>query len=193
MTITIYAASSGQIPAVYAAAAAELGSILAERGHTLVNGAGRTGLMAAVTDAVLHSGGEAVGVIPEFMIENGWHHEKMSRLITTPDMHTRKQTMARLSDACIALPGGVGTLEELLEIITWKQLGLYDRPIVVLNVGGYFDPLLEMLSRCADQHFMRSEHLRLWVVANSPAEAVALCEQTPLWDRTLSKDAYIKP
>ena len=113
---------------------------MALRGHELINGAGRTGLMGAVTDSIMHDGGRAVGVIPQFMVDRGWQHPGMSELIVTTDMHSRKDTMARLSDACIAMPGGVGTLEELLEIITWKQLGLYVRPIVVLNLNHYFDP-----------------------------------------------------
>ena len=124
MNITIYCASSGRSPECFVRDAAALGRLIAEGGHTLVNGAGRTGLMAAATNACLEAGGEAVGVIPQFMIDQGWQHTGMTRLVVTESMHVRKERMAELSDACIALPGGVGTLEELLEIITWKQLGL---------------------------------------------------------------------
>ena len=119
MTITVYGASSGQLPQTYIDAAAALGKLMAERGHTLVNGAGRTGLMGAAADACLAAGGRAVGVIPDFMVEQGWQHTGMTELVVTPDMHRRKEQMAEMSDACVALPGGVGTLEELLEIITW--------------------------------------------------------------------------
>lgn len=108
MNITIYAASSGQVPEVYKQAAAELGTLLVRRGHTLVNGAGCTGLMGATTDAVLAAGGRAIGVIPQFMLEQNWQHTGMSRLIVTPDMHSRKETMAAQSDACIACPVGWG-------------------------------------------------------------------------------------
>lgn len=189
MNICVYAASSGLVSDAFSTAARTLGEVIAQRGHTLINGAGRTGLMAASTDGALAAGGEAIGVIPQFMIEHGWQHSRMTRLIVTPDIHSRKEKMAELADACIALPGGVGTLEELLEIITWKQLGLFPNPIVVLNVGGYFEPLLQQLSRAVDQHLMRPLHKDLWCVAADPAAAVTLCEQTPQWNPALTKFA----
>ncbi len=189
MTITVYGASSGQLPQPYIDAAAALGRLMAERGHILVNGAGRTGLMGAAADACLAAGGRAVGVIPEFMVEQGWQHTGMTELVVTPDMHRRKERMAELSDACIALPGGVGTLEELLEIITWKQLGLYLKPIVILNTGGYYDALLAQLDRASSERFMRAEHKAIWGVASTPEEALRLAEETPLWDKSVRKFA----
>ena len=191
MKITVYSASSGQVPEVYVNAAEQLGKLIAAHGHTLVNGAGCTGLMAATTDACLAGGGEAVGVIPEFMIKEGWEHKGMTRLEITPDMHRRKERMAELSDACIALPGGVGTLEELLEIITWKQLGLYLKPIVVLNVNGYYDALLQQLELAAEETFMRHEHKGIWRVATTPEEAIRYCETTPLWDVSVRRFAAL--
>jgi uncharacterized protein (TIGR00730 family) len=191
MTITVYGASSGQLPPQYTDAAAALGRLMAERGHTLVNGAGRTGLMGAAADACLAAGGRAVGVIPEFMVEQGWQHTGMTELVVTPDMHRRKERMAEMSDACVALPGGVGTLEELLEIITWKQLGLYLKPIVVLNTGGYYDALLSQLERAAAERFMREEHKAIWHVAATPREALRLAETTPLWDKSVRKFAAL--
>jgi uncharacterized protein (TIGR00730 family) len=106
-------------------------------------------------------------------------------------MHERKQLMADLSDGVIALPGGVGTLEELLEIITWKQLGLYLNPIVILNVNGYYDALLSQLSQAVDEHFMRPEHGRIWQVATTPEEAVDLLFTTPVWSKDIRKFAAI--
>lgn len=191
MNITVYGASSGQVEQAFVSAAARLGREIARRGHTLVNGAGRLGLMAASADACLQAGGRAVGVIPEFMIEQDWHHKGMTELITTHDMHERKQLMASLSDACIALPGGVGTMEELLEIITWKQLGLYLKPVVVLNTQGYYDSLLRQLEAAVDYHFMRPQHAGIWRVASSPEEAVTLAETTPLWDKSVRKYAAL--
>lgn len=182
MHITVYAASSGQVPEKYKAAAAELGHVMARRGHTLINGAGRTGLMGATCDALLEEGGKAIGIIPQFMIDQNWQHTGMTELIVTPDMHERKEKMAAMNDACIACPGGVGTLEELFEIITWKQLGLYLKPIVILNIDGYFDPILAQLQRCIDEQFMRPQHGACWCVASTPEEAVNFCETTPLWD-----------
>jgi uncharacterized protein (TIGR00730 family) len=155
-------------------AARNLGHLIAEKGITCINGAGKAGLMAQVTDAVLEGGGRVVGIIPQFMVDNQWGHASLTECIITPDLHARKQLMAQRSDACIALPGGVGTLEELLEIITWKQLGLYDKPIVILNANSYFDDLLRMLAKAEAERFMHhsNPHSPLWTVADTPAEAI---------------------
>lgn len=191
MNILTYAASSGLLPQIYVDGAIELGSMAAQRGHTIINGAGRTGLMGAVTKGAMQAGGKAIGVIPKFMIEHGWQHTGMTELVITEDMHERKEQMASRSDAVIALPGGVGTMEELLEIITWKQLGLYLKPIVILNIDHYFDPLLQQMSKAIEQNFMRNFHNRLWNVAETPEEAITLCETTPIWDPGLTKYAAI--
>lgn len=190
-SVCIYCASSTKIDEAYFTAAQRLGTLLAEKGIRIINGAGGIGLMRAVSDAALAQGGEVEGVIPEFMVEQGWHHTALTRLHVTADMHERKELMARLSNGIIALPGGCGTLEELLEIITWKQLGLYLHPIVILNVNGYFNPLLEMLQRAVEEHFMRPEHTAIWRVAQTPEEAVNLLETTPLWDKNIRKMAAI--
>ena len=189
--VCVYSASSTKIAPVYFAAAEELGRLLALRGINLVNGAGSIGLMAATSNAVLANGGTVIGVIPRFMVEQGWHHTGLTRLVETDTMHERKQLMAQLADAVIALPGGCGTLEELLEIITWKQLGLYLNPIVILNIDGFFNPLIAMLEQAIDQQFMRPEHAALWCVASTPAEALELIQTTPKWDKNLRKLAAI--
>ena len=189
--VCVYSASSTKIAPVYFAAAEELGRLLALRGINLVNGAGSIGLMAATSNAVLANGGTVTGVIPRFMVEQGWHHTGLTRLVETDTMHERKQLMVQLADAVIALPGGCGTLEELLEIITWKQLGLYLNPIVILNIDGFFNPLIEMLEQAIDQQFMRPEHAALWCVASTPAEALELIQTTPKWDKNLRKLAAI--
>ena len=141
-SVCVYSASSTKIDAVYFQAAETLGRLLAEHRIRLINGAGSIGLMCSVADAVLKNGGEVTGVIPRFMVEQNWHHTGLTELIEVGSMHERKQKMANLSDGIIALPGGCGTLEELLEIITWKQLGLYLNPIIILNTNRFFDPLL---------------------------------------------------
>lgn len=191
MTFTVYCASSGQVTAVYIEAARALGRLIASGNHSLVNGAGRTGLMGACTDACLSAGGKAIGIIPQFMIDQGWQHRGMTELIVTPDMHRRKELMAEKGDACIALAGGVGTLEELLEIITWKQLGLYLKPIIILNTNGYYDALLAQLQRAADECFMRPQHTAIWSVAATPEEAIRLALTTPLWDASVRKFAAL--
>ena len=189
--VCVYSASSTKIAPVYFAVAEELGHLLASRGINLINGAGSIGLMATTSNAALASGGTVTGVIPRFMIEQGWHHTGLTQLVETETMHERKHLMAEMSDGIIALPGGCGTLEELLEIITWKQLGLYLKPIVVLNIDGYFNPLLEMLQKAIDENFMRPEHGNIWVVANTPEEAVQLLYDTPMWSKEIRKFAAI--
>lgn len=190
-SVCVYCASSTQINEIYVDAAKRLGSLLGQRNIRLVNGAGCIGLMRVVSDAALESGGEVTGVIPEFMVEQGWHHDGLTELIKVESMHERKQLMANLSDAVIALPGGVGTLEELLEIITWKQLGLYLKPVVILNINGYFDSLLSMLEKAVEEHFMRRQHKAIWSVVNTPEEAIEVIFNTPLWDKSNRKFAAI--
>lgn len=188
-TICIYCASSTQIDPVYFDHARLLGRQLAEAHIRIVNGAGNIGLMGAVSDAALEAGGEVIGVIPRFMVEQGWNHTGLTETIVVNDMHERKQTMARLSDAVIALPGGYGTLEELLEIITWKQLGLYLNPIVILNTNGYYDPLLQLFRQAVDERFMRPLHADLWAVVDTPEEAVRLAQTLPVWDQDIRRVA----
>lgn len=190
-SVTVYCASSTQIDECYFSAARQLGKLLAEKQIRIVNGAGSIGLMKAVSDAALEAGGEVTGVIPSFMVEQGWHHQGLSELRVTETMHERKQLMAELSNGIVALPGGCGTLEELLEIITWKQLGLYVHPIIILNTKGYFDALIEVLHHAVDEHFMRPQHKGIWQVANTPDEAVELLYTTPLWDKSVRKLAAI--
>lgn len=189
--VAVYAASSSQVSSEYIDAAAELGRTLAAEGIEIVYGAGKVGLMGALADAALDAGGKVTGVIPQFMVDNGWCREKLTNLIVTPDMHTRKEKIVSLADATIALPGGVGTLEELMEIITWKQLGLYANPIVILNTRGYFNPLKEMLERAVEEKFMREIHRNLWSIADTPRQAADLIRNMPQWDTAISKMAQM--
>ena len=190
-SVCVYCASSTKIPAPYFEVANELGRLLGEKRLNVVNGAGNIGLMRAVSDATLAAGGTVTGVIPHFMVEQDWYHKGLTKLIEVETMHERKQLMANLSDACIALPGGCGTLEELLEVITWKQLGLYVNPIVILNVNHYYDPLLQLFEQAIQEHFMRPQHQRLWAVAETAEEALQIMFNEPLWDPSLRKIAAI--
>lgn len=190
-SVCVYCASSTKIDPVYTDDARRLGTLLGGRGIRVVNGAGRMGLMAAVSDAALAAGGQVTGVIPGFMVERGWQHTGLTELRVVADMHERKRTMLALSDAVIALPGGCGTLEELLEAITWKQLGLYLHPIVLLNTRGYYDPLLQVFSRAVDEHFMGLRHASIWHVASTPDEALELIHSLPQWDSSVHKFAAL--
>ena len=179
--VCVFCASSADIDPRYLEAARELGGLLAQSGWRCVNGGGAVGLMGAVTDGTLDAGGEVTGVIPKFMVDNGWCYDRLMDVIVTADMHQRKQMMSEMADAVIALPGGVGTLEELLETLTWLQLGLVKVPVIILNTLGYYDNLLSMLQHAIDEGFMKSSHAQLWQVAATPQEAVSLLEdQKPL-------------
>ncbi len=181
-SVCVYCASSTQIDKKYFLAAEALGTLIAQRGLRLITGAGNQGLMNAVEEAALAAGGHVTGIIPTFMMDEGWHHTGLTELIETGTIHERKQMMADLSDGVIALPGGCGTLEELLEIITWKQLGLYLNPIIILNVDGYYDHLLEQLKQAIAENFMRDIHGDIWKVATTPEEAIELLYTTPVWN-----------
>ncbi|MCR4592605.1 MAG: TIGR00730 family Rossman fold protein [Bacteroidaceae bacterium] len=189
--ICIYCSSSTKIDDCYFRDARKLGQLMAAKGIAVINGAGKMGLMQASTDGCLEAGGEAIGIIPSFMIKEGWCHQGMTQIIETPDMHIRQQKMAEMSDAAIILPGGCGTLAELMELITWKQLGLYLKPIVILNTNGYYNPLIQTLLQAVEQNFMRQQHSAIWQVASTPEEALKLVLETPLWDTSIRRFAAI--
>ncbi len=168
--ICVFAASSPRVDEKYMNAAYELGREIALHGVVCVNGAGREGLMHAVSDGALDACGCTIGIIPEFMVDNGWEYDRMTEIIITKDMHSRKKAMIERSDAIVALPGGCGTLEELLEVITWKQLGLYKGAVVICNIDGFYDSLLGMFDRCIHDSFMKESHARLWHVITKPGE-----------------------
>ena len=186
-TIVVYGASSADVEPVFKDAAYGLGGLIASAGKTLVSGAGSTGLMAAVENGALDAGGKAIGIIPKFMVDNGWLHEGLTEVIVTETMHERKRMMSKMADAVIALPGGTGTFEELFEIITWKMLGLFVKPVIILNTDHYYEPLLEMLERTAERGFMNPVFKRLWAVADTPQDALELVDSISDWDDVTSK------
>ena len=187
----VYAASSTKIKQVYFDAARLLGKVLAENGIRLIYGAGHMGLMGEVATSVLEIGGTATGVIPEFMIEKGWHKTDLTQLIVTKDMHERKATIERLSDILIALPGGIGTFDELFEILTWKQLGLHTKPIIILNIDGYYNEWLACVRKMVDEHFLLPVHENLFSVIDDPKQLVSAIVNAPAWDASFSKHAKI--
>jgi uncharacterized protein (TIGR00730 family) len=181
-TICIYCASSTQVKPSYFDATDRLAKLLALEGHSIVYGGGAKGLMGQLADSMLQANGTITGVIPRFMCEVEWNHTKLTELILVETMHERKEKMATLADAVVALPGGCGTLEELLEVITWKRLGIFTKPIVIVNLEGYFDALVAMLNRAADEHFMREEHRHMWKVVETPEEVLAAIHESVVWD-----------
>ena len=189
--ICVYCSSSTKIEECYFRDARKLGQLMAAKGIAIVNGAGNMGLMKASTDGCLEAGGKAIGIIPSFMIKEGWCHQGMTQIIETSDMHIRQQKMAEESDAAIILPGGCGTFAEMMELITWKQLGIYLKPIILLNTNGYFDSLLNTLHLAIKENFMRPVHADIWQVAPTPEDAVKMALETPLWDTSIRRFAKI--
>ena len=159
---------------VYEAAARELGEALAKNDMGLVYGGASIGLMGAVADTVISGGAHAVGVIPTFMLDHEIAHEGLTRLHLTDTMHTRKTVMAEYADAFITLPGGLGTLEEIMEIATWRQLYQHEKPMIILNINGFYDPLIEHLKHTAAEGFMKQEDIERLVVCDDIESAVSL-------------------
>lgn len=172
--VLVYGASSSHIDPEYMEAARTLGELVARRGYPLISGGGRGGLMAAAIEGAHSEGGYTIGVLPQFMLDRDWQHPLLDEVVATDSMHSRKRTMAARSCCAIAMPGGIGTFEELMEIVTWRQLKLYSNPVVILNTSGYYNSLLEMLSKAASLGFMREGSGRLYEVASTPSEALDL-------------------
>lgn len=185
--VVVYCASSAKIDPLYFDAASELGRLLAENGYTCINGAGKDGLMGALNNAVLEHGGKVRGIIPRFMADAGWGHSHLTETVITDTIHERKAAMVKSADAVIALPGGVGTLEELSEIITWRQLGLYHKPIIILDINNYYQPLLLFFEKMISEKFMKESYRQLWQVASTPEEAVSLIRTVPDWNTDYTK------
>jgi hypothetical protein len=158
----------GNDPA-YAEAARTLGRTLAERDITLVYGGGHVGLMGVVADSALGAGGEAIGVMPKSLVDREIGHTGLTKLHVVSSMHERKALMSELSEGFVALPGGNGTLEEFFEVLTWAQLGEHGKPCGLLNVAGYYDPLLAVFDRMVDRAFLREEHRGLVIVEEDPS------------------------
>ncbi len=179
--ICVYCASSRTSHAEYRQAAFRLGSTLARRGFGVVYGGGAAGSMGALADGALTAGGRVVGVLPRFMAELEWGHQGLSELEVVEDMRSRKRLMLARSHAVAALPGGSGTLEELLEALSLKRLGLYLHPIVIVNTRGFFDPLIDLIGRAVDERFMDERHLDMWRVVREPEEVPHAIESAPAW------------
>jgi uncharacterized protein (TIGR00730 family) len=156
--ICVYSGSSFGVSRDYATAAAAFGAACARRGLGIVYGGGSVGLMGVLADAALAAGGEVIGVIPRAMVAEERAHHGVTELIAVDSMHQRKHRMAELSDAFVALPGGIGTLEEIAEVLTWLQLGLHLKPVGLLNAGGFYDSLLQFLSHARDEGFVTPAH-----------------------------------
>lgn len=181
MKICVYCASSAKIAAKYFEAADALGEDMAKQGHTLVYGGGSVGLMGRMADVMLHHGGHVVGILPRFMDEVEWGHKSISEMVLVEDMHERKKLLIEGVDAVVALPGGCGTLEELSEVITLKRLGKFTKPIIILNLDGYYDALRMLLEKMVEERFMRPEHRDIYTFVDTPQEILSAIKSAPAW------------
>lgn len=189
--VTIFCGSSRQCEPVYLEAAAQLGRAFAREGITIVYGGGAVGLMGAMADAALAEGGRVIGIIPEFMRDLEWAHAGVSTLRVVKDMHERKKLLALESDAVVALPGGVGTLEELLEVLSFKRLGLYTHPVVILNLRDFYLPLKHLLHRAVAEHFLDARHERMWTFVNLVEDVLPALQSAAEWDARSARDLAV--
>jgi len=191
-SVCVYCASSNRSSEVYLEAAARVGRTLAENGITIVYGGSSLGSMGRLAHAALEAGGKVIGVLPRFMDELEWGNRALTELRIVEDMHERKRVMLELADAAIALPGGCGTLEELFEAITWKRLGLFFGPVVLVNVNRFFDPCIELLQRCVDEKFMDEKHRAMWNIAAGPDDLLATLQACGEWSRDARSFAALR-
>jgi uncharacterized protein (TIGR00730 family) len=191
--VCVYCASSESSDAVYLDAARRLGEILAENSITVVYGGGAVGSMGRLAEGALSKQGRVVGIIPRFMQELEWGHKGVTELQVVENMRERKHRMLTGSDAAVALPGGSGTLEELMEAISLKRLGIYLNPIIIVNTRGFYDPLLELLQRCIDERFMDERHGAMWQVAGGPEEVLPAIHAAPKWTHAARQFAAMRP
>ncbi len=180
--ICVYCASSTQADPEYRDAARETGRLLAREGCEIIYGGGGLGSMGALADGALEEGGRVIGVLPEFTQELEWGHSKVSELKIVASLHERKLEMIEKADGIIALPGGSGTFEELLEALTWKRLALYTNPIALLNTRSYYDAFQRMMEQAADERFMNQQHLQMWTLVDRPQELIPALRDAPEWD-----------
>jgi uncharacterized protein (TIGR00730 family) len=190
-SIAVYCASSNKVRASFMDAAERLGASLASHGMRMIYGDGGIGLMAAVARGALQAGGEVIGVIPQFMVDQGWNNPHSTQTIVTQTMHERKAKICEISDAMVALPGGIGTFEELLECLTWKQLGLHHNPVVILNTDGYYDTLLACIDLMVEEQMMRPIHKEMFVVVSDPEDVIPAIMNAKEWDPNTRRLAAI--
>jgi uncharacterized protein (TIGR00730 family) len=191
MKVCVFAASSHKLDPVYFEAARQLGTVFVEQNIEVNYGGGAVGLMGCLADTMLQGGGKITGIIPGFMIEAEWSHPEVNEMLIVADMHERKKLLIEGVDAVVALPGGCGTLEELMEVITLKQLGKFLKPIILLNVNHFYDGLLVLLDKMIEQHFMRPEHRAIWQVVEQASDVPKAIAHAPKWDASVIKIAAV--
>ncbi|MDR2359326.1 MAG: TIGR00730 family Rossman fold protein [Prevotellaceae bacterium] len=182
MKVCIFCASSAKVAPVFFEAAETVARVVAAAGHTIIYGGGAVGLMGALADAALACHTKIIGVLPRFMRQVEWQHNGLTELILVDTMHQRKALMIAGVDAVVALPGGTGTLEELMEVITLKRLGKFTKPVVIVNTNGFYDALLTLFDKMADKYFIRPEHRDAWTVIEQAADVLTAIERAKPWN-----------
>ena len=189
--VCVFCASSSKSPESYLQDAADLGRILAQNNIEIVYGGGSVGLMGSLADAALTHKGTVIGIIPEFMVQMEWAHSGVERMEIVTTMHERKSRMVEGTDAVIALPGGSGTFEELLEVITSKRLGLYTKPIIIVNKDGFYNPLIELFDRCISDNLMDIRHQEMWTIVSESHEVIEAINNSVGWSENARKFAAV--
>ncbi|HPX05493.1 MAG TPA: TIGR00730 family Rossman fold protein [Tenuifilaceae bacterium] len=182
MRICVFCASSAKVDKAYFDATKRLAEILAKQNHTIVYGGGSAGLMGCLADTALLHGGDVEGILPRFMDKVEWGHKEINRMILVDDMRERKKLLTENVDAVVTLPGGCGTLEELMEVFTLKRLGKFTKPIIVLNTKDYYKHLNLLVEQMISEHFLRQEHRQIWQLVNEPEDILPAITNAPKWD-----------
>ena len=192
MNICVYCASSARVDPIYFEATERLAKEFVKAKVHVVYGGGAIGLMGRLADTVIAEGGTIKGVIPKFMDEVEWTHRNLTEVELVDTMHQRKAKFLDNVDAVVALPGGTGTLEELLEAMTLKRLGQFTKPIVILDTNGYYAPLRAMLEKCVTERFMKDKHLSMWSFVTEPEDVLPTIRRTPDWDKNAIQFAVVR-
>ncbi|HPQ50431.1 MAG: TIGR00730 family Rossman fold protein [Alphaproteobacteria bacterium] len=187
-SVCVYCGSSTISDPIFDAPTELLGQSLAKAGITLVYGGGNPGLMGKVANSCMVSGGKVIGITPDVILEQEARHEGVTELHVVPNMHTRKQMMAEKSDAFVVMPGGFGTLDETFEMLTWKYLGLHNKPIIIANINGYWSPLLDLMNHMAKKKFVRAEHMKTFAVAEDVPSVMRILENEECCDIPVQTD-----
>lgn len=180
--VCVFCASSHKVDQKYFEAAEKTAQVLVKNKITTVYGGGAVGLMGKLADTVLEESGQIVGVIPQFMMDVEWGHPRIGELIKVIDMHERKKLLIKNVDAIVILPGGSGTLEEAMEVITLKRLGKFTKPIIFINTDGFYDSLFQLFNKMIEENFMRVEHRSIWTSIKQPEDLIKAIQDAPLWD-----------
>ena len=189
--ITVFCASSRKAANSFFTETEEIAKILVKNNITTIYGGGAAGLMGKLADTIISNGGEIIGVIPHFMKKVEWDHKGVDRMITVQDMHERKKILIEDTDAVLALAGGTGTIEELFEVITLKRLGIFTKPIIILNTNNYYAPLIQMLENSIKEKFLNEIHRKMWTIIEKPDELISAIRNAPLWDETSRNFALV--